>query len=162
MFVLFSLQGKEGEIVAAIKEQRSHLTEDSNFYSQEEVFIAPISLLHEHTRRVTDTSGDKSLVKKIIIGKVPDRGGRANEMRPKAEKQFFGGRGGSGGGGGGGSGRSGGGRSREYKGRGGPRGKGGGRGDNGDSGKESGRTVTFVSKESDGGIKKRSKSSGSG
>ena len=32
------------------------------------------------------SSGVKSLVKTVIIGHVPDRGGRANEMRPRAEK----------------------------------------------------------------------------
>ena len=34
--------------------------------------------------------GKKSLVKNIIIGSVPDRGGRANEMRPKASDIGFG------------------------------------------------------------------------
>ncbi len=31
------------------------------------------------------------MVKNVIIGSVPDRGSRANEMRPKPEKKFYGG-----------------------------------------------------------------------
>lgn len=30
------------------------------------------------------------MVKTVIIGSVPDRGGRANEMRPRIEKPFLG------------------------------------------------------------------------
>ncbi len=106
-------QGKEGEIVAAIQAQRKHLTEQPHRYSLEDVFEAPVSLLHEHAKRVVDSSG-KSLVKTVIIGAVPDRGGRANEMRPKKADIFGfngssgggrGGRGGNGGGRGGGRGR---------------------------------------------------------
>jgi hypothetical protein len=71
----------------------------------EDAFTAPISLIYEHTRKVTEQSDSHSgarasLVKKVLIGKVPDRGGRANEMRPKASDMGFGGRGGGRGGGG--------------------------------------------------------------
>lgn len=47
-----------------------------------------MSLIYEHTRKVTEQSDSHSgarasLVKKVLIGKVPDRGGRADQMRPK-------------------------------------------------------------------------------
>jgi hypothetical protein len=100
-------QGKEGEIVAAIQAQRKHLQAEPTRYTHEDAMQAPLSLLHEHAKRVTDQSG-KSLVKTVIIGTVPDRGGRANEMRPKARDMGFS-RGGGGGGGGGGHNKGGGG-----------------------------------------------------
>ena len=40
-------QGKEGEIVAAIKEQRNHLSESTTKYAANDTFIAPASLLRE-------------------------------------------------------------------------------------------------------------------
>ena len=94
-------QGKEGEIVAAIQAQRKHLQEETMHYSLEDAIAAPISLLHDHSKKVTEQSG-KSLVKTVIIGSVPDRGGRASETRPKARDMGFhrGGSGGRGGGGG--------------------------------------------------------------
>ena len=95
-------QGKEGEIVAAIQAQRKHLQEEPMHYSFEDARAAPVSLLHDHSKKVTDQSG-KSLVKTVIIGSVPDRGGRANETRPKARDMGFH-RGGAGGGRGGGGG----------------------------------------------------------
>lgn len=100
-------QGKEGEIVAAIQAQRKHLQAEPTRYSYSDAQEAPLSLLHEHSKRVTDQSG-KSLVKTVIIGSVPDRGGRANEMRPKARDMGFGGGRGGGSGRGGGGGRGGG------------------------------------------------------
>ena len=100
--------GKEGEIVAAIQAQRRHLSEEPPRYTVHDALTAPVSLLHEHAKRVVDTSG-KSLVKTVIIGSVPDRGGRANEMRPKKADMGFGYGGGGGGRGGGGGGRGGGG-----------------------------------------------------
>lgn len=51
----------------------------------QDVRSAPFSLLRELSKKITEQGGGKkSLVKTIIIGSVPDRGGRANEMRPKA------------------------------------------------------------------------------
>ena len=90
-------QGKEGEIVAAIQAQRKHLSAEPTRYNYTDALEAPLSLLHEHSKKVTDQSG-KSLVKTVIIGTVPDRGGRANEMRPKARDMGFSNRGGGGGG----------------------------------------------------------------
>jgi hypothetical protein len=125
-------QGKEGEVVAAIQAQRRHLSEQPTQYFVEDCLQAPVSLLHEHSKRVTDTGSKskKNLVKTVIIGHIPDRGGRANEMRPKkSDLGFgggFGGRGGGGrggGGGGGGGGRGGGGGGGGGKGRGGGGGK---------------------------------------
>ena len=96
-----SAKGKEGEIVAAIRAQRKHLPEEPYRYNATDALKAPLSLLHEHSKKVTDISG-KSLVKTVIIGSVPDRGGRANEMRPKKADMGFG-RGGGGSGGSGGN-----------------------------------------------------------
>lgn len=77
--------GKESEITAAIDAQRRYLQENATKYSLSDALSAPLSLLHEHSKKITETSGKKkSLVKTIIIGSVPDRGGRANEMRPKS------------------------------------------------------------------------------
>jgi hypothetical protein len=99
------VRGKESEIVAAIQAQRSRLSEEPIRYNSTDAMNAPISLLREHTKKVTDQGGQsKALVKSIIIGTVPDRGGRANEMRPKSSDirpNYGGGRGGGGGGGGG-------------------------------------------------------------
>lgn len=53
---------------------------------------AKVTLLHEHSKKITgvvvhqqlDAHSDvKSVVKRILVGVVPDRGGRANEVRPK-------------------------------------------------------------------------------
>ena len=53
---------------------------------------APLSALHQLTQRVTcdrttTSSAEKrrkiSVVRSVIIGQVPDRGGRTNETRPK-------------------------------------------------------------------------------
>ena len=47
----------------------------------EDVARAPVGLLTEFTRTVTSNkrNSSKSLVKSLIIGHVPDRGGRVNE-----------------------------------------------------------------------------------
>jgi hypothetical protein len=130
-------QGKEGEIVAAIKAQRMNLKEAAMAYGTQDALAAPMTIIHEHSKRVTDSVGT-SLVKTVIIGAVPDRGGRANEMRPKARDMGFGGRGrgrGSGGGGGRGSG-GGGGRGGGNRGKG--KGKGGRGGDNNRKGSHEG------------------------
>ena len=52
----------------------------------DDALAAPVSLVHEHSKRVTEKSSQRnSLVKKVLIGKVPDRGGRAGDMRPSAK-----------------------------------------------------------------------------
>jgi len=121
-------QGKEGEIVAAMKAHRDNLTETTTTYTVADAVTAPSTLIHELSKRVTDSAGVKSFVKTVIIGAVPDRGGRAGEMRAKDFKSWGGG-GRGGGGGGGRGGRGGGGRGGGGGGGGGGRGKGGGGGD---------------------------------
>merc|ERR1711968_42762 len=75
--------------------------------------------MYEHMKKVTDRGsvGD-NIVKKIIIGKVPDRGGRVNEMRPSTAvfrpERIGGGRGWGGGRGGG---RGGGGHKNQHHGK---------------------------------------------
>lgn len=89
-----------------------------------------MSLMHEHTKKITgghSRGESSSLVKKVIIGHVPDRGGRPlSEDRAKAQlaKDNRWGGGGGGGGGKGGGGRGGGG------GKGGGKGGGNGGGNN--------------------------------
>ena len=56
-------QGKEGEIVAAIKAQRENISEAPTRYTLVDALAAPLSLLHEHAKRVTDSGGRRSLVK---------------------------------------------------------------------------------------------------
>ena len=56
-------QGKEGEIVAAIKAQRENIAEAPTRYTLADALAAPVSLLHEHSKRVTDSGGRRSLVK---------------------------------------------------------------------------------------------------
>lgn len=79
------------------------------------------------TRQVTHQGGSKSLVKAVLIGAVPDRGGRANEVRFSQAGGGSSGGGGNAGGGRGWSGKQGGGRGGGRGGAGG-RASGGGRG----------------------------------
>lgn len=77
-----------------------------------DALAAPGSLLVDMSRAVTSSSSLRCCaVKKAVIGAVPDRGGRANEVRASTKRAAGGGRGGGGGGhrGGGGGGRGGGG-----------------------------------------------------
>ena len=87
-----TLQDKEDEVKAAISAQQQHLGEGVNELEMEDVsskprftindaLSAPPSLMHELTKKVTCTSftgesssKSKSIVKSIIVGKVPDRG----------------------------------------------------------------------------------------
>ena len=51
----------------------------------DDVFNAPKTLLNEFTRSVSSTNANnnqtKSLVKNLVIGAVPDRGGRVSDGR---------------------------------------------------------------------------------
>jgi len=90
-------KGKEQDIEAAIQAQRQFLKEEPKFYRSIDALNAPLSLLYQHSKKVTEHNhNNRSLVKTIIIGAVPDRGGRTSDIRPK------GGGGGGGGFGGGG------------------------------------------------------------
>lgn len=77
-----NVAGKEGEIVAAIQAQRKQLSEQPFKYSVDDIFSAPRSLLSEFTRSVSTSASvtnNRSFVKTLIIGSVPDRGGRVSE-----------------------------------------------------------------------------------
>jgi hypothetical protein len=50
---------------------------------------SPSLILYEHSKKIKSSGGKKSLVKNFIIGKVPDRGGRLNEMRPNYSESGF-------------------------------------------------------------------------
>jgi hypothetical protein len=64
-------QGKESEIASAVNSQRVFLTEAPTRYSVADAKEVPISLLHDFSKRVTEHSSKKSIVKRIIIGSVP-------------------------------------------------------------------------------------------
>eukprot|EP01039_Chlorochromonas_danica_P007470 gene7470-8259_t len=123
--------GEKGSALqAAIDRYRDHLkVEPSCRYGLEEALVAPVSLLEEVSagvsRRVSTSS---HLVKKAVLGAVPDRGGRVNDIRVSSLKPMAM-KGGRGDGRGGGYGRHGG--------RGGGRGGGGGRGKSSRSEKDS-------------------------
>jgi hypothetical protein len=113
------VQGKEEEVLAAISAQRSEFKDEPVsytvciFFFNFSIFLmltklvdaigAPISLAYEHSKRVDGGSGQRSaqgtaskrlshsLVKTIIIGSVPDRGGRVSQTKPKSFSTFGGG-----------------------------------------------------------------------
>lgn len=105
-----SVQGKEDEILAVINAQRKYLTETPTHYKIEDALAAPVSLINEHTKKVTGGGNNGNLVKNILIGHVPNRGGKPlSEERAKAqiakENRWGGGGGGKGAPGKGGEGR---------------------------------------------------------
>jgi hypothetical protein len=69
----------------AILSQQKYLETAPLHYQLEDALNAPLSLAIEQTMKVTGEMnvGEKSLVKKVIVGNVPDRGGRVNELRQK-------------------------------------------------------------------------------
>ena len=78
--------GREGEIAAAIQSQRSTLSETPKSFSMQDALQAPASLIAECSERVTQSHAgilNRSLVKSVLIGPVPDRGGRASALRTK-------------------------------------------------------------------------------
>ena len=51
----------------------------------EDVIQAPMSLIYENSKRVVgDSLGAGSTVKSVLIGEVPDRGGRAGDIKSKS------------------------------------------------------------------------------
>lgn len=84
---------------------------------------APVAIFYEQAKKVTGEAYTSagSVVKKVVVGPVPDRGGRVNDLR---QKKFYEGKSWGGGGGGGGRGNF-------QKGRGGGGGGGGGGHDKG-------------------------------
>ena len=83
--------GREGEIAAAIQSQRSTLSELPKPFSLQDAFNAPASLLSECSERGTESKAggifNRSLVKSVLIGPVPDRGGRASALRAKVSEK---------------------------------------------------------------------------
>jgi hypothetical protein len=99
------IEGREEEVSAALSVQRAELSEEPRLftvkgfecvqinqligrqhtlYQLKDVSTAPASLLHEHLKRVVgDSLGRGSVVKSVIIGTVPDRGGRAYDTKMK-------------------------------------------------------------------------------
>ncbi len=50
-----------------------------------DVLQAPVSLIFENSKRVVgDSLGADSTVKSVLIGEVPDRGGRTGDVKSKA------------------------------------------------------------------------------
>lgn len=64
---------------------------DTNYLQLDDVLHAPVALIHESTKKITEQKGgSKSLVKTIIIGDVPDRGGRTDDVRKVGASGSFG------------------------------------------------------------------------
>ena len=91
--------------MAAVNSKREGLGETPRPIGIKDVLAASRAVLYQQACKITQERGaglGKDLVKSLIIGAVPDRGGRANEMRPsKSDVNPYGGRGGGRGGGGG-------------------------------------------------------------
>ena len=78
--------GREGEVAAAIQSQRQTLADLPMTFTIQDALLAPVSLISESSERVTECKYgilNKSLVKSVLIGPVPDRGGRATALRTK-------------------------------------------------------------------------------
>lgn len=107
---------EQSPLLKVITTHRTRLSGRPRQHHVKDALMAPVSLLHEQCKPVANSRrGRASLVKKAIIGQVPDRGGRVNELRASNKKVFDKSRGsahkfhGKGGGGGGGKGSGGGG-----------------------------------------------------
>lgn len=78
--------GKTSETLRqAIDEQLHFLQQTPLHFQIEDALQAPMSLLWEHSKKVSgDARGNhNSIVKRVLVGAVPDRGGRVNELRNK-------------------------------------------------------------------------------
>ncbi|RYG49296.1 DUF2465 domain-containing protein, partial [archaeon] len=78
-----ALQGREGEITSAIAHRRRQLNPVPASIQPEDAFSAGPELAAMLAMRVTDASSRDaraSSVKGVLIGAVPDRGGRIHEM----------------------------------------------------------------------------------
>jgi len=96
-------EAEAARIRAAVLAQKQQLSHPPMRYQLEHVRQANVALLQEQSKRVTadtsqyvltqdssDASGEmtmKSIVKQVLVGNVPDRGGRANEVRSKHIKE---------------------------------------------------------------------------
>ena len=76
-----------GSLAAETSARLSGLSGEPPLVSLEDVFEAGPELLHLAGLRVTSTP-PHSAVKGVVIGAVPDRGGRAGEMRPSASEHM--------------------------------------------------------------------------
>jgi hypothetical protein len=95
---LESLLGEEDEtedadddtahVRAAVKAQLKSINRQPFIYRWEDALQAPAAVFYEQSKKVTGDSYSSagSVVKKVIVGPVPDRGGRVNELR---QKRFF-------------------------------------------------------------------------
>lgn len=83
----FKAEEREGEIAAAIGHKRRALTSTPAAISPADAFTAGPELTAVLSQRITDASTKglrHSSVKGVIIGAVPDRGGRVTEMKVSA------------------------------------------------------------------------------
>ena len=96
-------QGQEADIIAACRPLVAELHEARLGVTLEEVLQADTSLINAMYTPVTEMRG-RTTLKGAVVGKVPDRGGRVEDARPKdfmpqwAQRKSGGGGGGSGGG----------------------------------------------------------------
>lgn len=75
------VEGKEKDVLDVILEPRKRMCKDPKHITVDHIFDANTSLIDRTRLRVT-TNAPASFCKSVSIGNVPDRGGRADEMRP--------------------------------------------------------------------------------
>ena len=82
------VQGREDEVLAAVAHKRRGLVAAPSAIVPEDAFAAGGELTALHSRRITDAGSAglrSSIVKGVIIGDVPDRGGRVGEMNLRSD-----------------------------------------------------------------------------
>ena len=80
------------EMTAAIQTLRQHLSPYASSHDINDILNAPIYNVYEHSKKVTQTSNinkNKSFIKTLLIGSVPDRGGRVGEGPAPKKEAFF-------------------------------------------------------------------------
>ena len=79
------VEGKEKDVLDVILEPRKRMCKDPKHIAVDHIFDADQSLLELTRLRVT-TNAPASFCKSVTIGDVPDRGGRADQMRPSKKE----------------------------------------------------------------------------
>ena len=79
------VEGKEKDVLDVILEPRKKMCKDPKHIAVDHIFDADQSLLELTRLRVT-TNAPASFCKSVTIGDVPDRGGRADQMRPSKKE----------------------------------------------------------------------------
>ena len=86
-----SSSDNEAEMTAAIRSLRQHLSPYATSYGIHDILSAPLFNIYEHSKKVTQTSHinkNKSFIKTLLIGSVPDRGGRVGDAAAPKKESF--------------------------------------------------------------------------